>query len=62
TRAGGTLPVSGIFLSELGAETVSFAWGMPGGNVHAPNENYSLKDSFEPSRRAYCMYLNALAR
>jgi acetylornithine deacetylase/succinyl-diaminopimelate desuccinylase-like protein len=61
TRVGGTVPVAEIFQQQLGADMVFFAWGMPDSRVHAPNESYRL-EAFAMERRAYCTYLNALAR
>ena len=60
TRAGGTLPLAETLQSELGADMIFFSWGMPGDNVHAPNESFLL-DAFMMSRRAYCAVLPALA-
>lgn len=60
TRAGGTLPLAETLQTELGADMIFFSWGMPGDNVHAPNESFLL-DAFAMSRRAYCAVLPALA-
>ncbi|MFN8513349.1 MAG: dipeptidase [Thermomicrobiales bacterium] len=60
TRAGGTLPLAETLQTELGADMIFFSWGMPGDNVHAPNESLLL-DAFNMSRRAYCAVLPALA-
>jgi acetylornithine deacetylase/succinyl-diaminopimelate desuccinylase-like protein len=60
TRAGGTLPLAETLQTELGADMIFFSWGMPGDNVHAPNESMLL-DAFAMSRRAYCAVLPALA-
>jgi acetylornithine deacetylase/succinyl-diaminopimelate desuccinylase-like protein len=61
TRAGGTLPVAETLQSELGADMIFFSWGLPGDNVHAPNESYDL-NAFATARRAYCALLPELAR
>ena len=61
-RLGGTLPVAELFQKYLGAETIFYSFGMPGANQHAPNENFQIEASFRQGRRAYCRYLNALAR
>ncbi len=60
-RAGGTLPIAETLQTELGADLIFFSWGMPGDNVHAPNESYSLP-AFAAARRAYCAFLPELAR
>lgn len=60
TRAGGTLPLAETLQTELGADMVFFSWGMPGDNVHAPDESLLL-DAFAMARRAYCALLTALA-
>ena len=60
-RTGGTIPVAEIFQQELGADMIFYAFGMPDSRVHAPNESLPLA-AFTMARRAYCAYLNALAR
>lgn len=60
-RIGGSLPVAPVFQQELGADMVFFAWGMPGDNAHAPNESMMLS-AWRRMSRAYCAYLEALAR
>ncbi len=60
-RLGGTLPIADTFQAELGADLIFFSWGLPGDNVHAPNESYSLP-AFAAARRAYCAFLPELAR
>ncbi len=59
-RLGGTLPIAETLQTEIGADMVFFSWGMPGDQVHAPNESYLL-DAFMMSRRAYCALFPALA-
>lgn len=59
-RSGGTIPVLDIFKRELGADTVLFAWSLPGSGAHVPNEWYRLED-FYRGRRAYAALLSALA-
>ncbi len=58
-RMGGSIPVCSIFLKELNAYTVNFAFGLMDENVHAPDEFFRLS-SFERSRKGYCMLLNRL--
>ncbi|MGN6360244.1 MAG: M20/M25/M40 family metallo-hydrolase, partial [Thermomicrobiales bacterium] len=60
TRAGGTLPLAETLQTDLGADMIFFSWGMPGDNVHAPNESLLL-DAFTAARRAYCALLPELA-
>ncbi|HEV2126987.1 MAG TPA: dipeptidase [Thermomicrobiales bacterium] len=61
THAGGTIPATGIFQDVLGADTVGFAWSLPGSGAHAPNEWYRLED-YERGRVAYAMLLERLKR
>ena len=59
-RMGGSIPVCGIFLKELGAYTVNFAFGLKDENVHGPNEFFRLK-SFSRAQLAYGMLLEQLS-
>ncbi len=61
TRSGGTIPATGIFQDVLGADTVGYAWSMPGSGAHAPNEWYRIED-YERGRVAYAMLLERLQR
>ena len=61
TRSGGTIPVVSLFLSNLGAYTVCFAFGLEDENVHAPNEFFRL-GSFERGQKAYGMLLQRLGQ
>ena len=60
-RMGGTVPVVDIFLGELNAHTVTFAFSLPDEQVHAPNE-FLRVSSFERGQQAYCMLFQQLAR
>jgi acetylornithine deacetylase/succinyl-diaminopimelate desuccinylase-like protein len=60
-RMGGSIPVCSMFLSELGAYTVNFAFGLKDENVHAPDEFFRLS-SFERGQKAYCMLLERLGQ
>lgn len=60
-RVGGTLPVAEVYQTALGADMVFYSFGMPGSRAHAPNENFSIQDSFVQGRRAYCALLNRMA-
>ncbi len=59
-RMGGSIPVCGIFLKELGAYTVNFAFGLKDENIHGPNEFFRLK-SFTRGQRAYGLLLEQLS-
>ncbi len=58
-RMGGSIPVCGIFLKELGAHTVNFAFGLQDENVHGPDEFFRLKN-FSRSQLAYALLLEQL--
>jgi acetylornithine deacetylase/succinyl-diaminopimelate desuccinylase-like protein len=60
-RMGGSIPVCGIFLKELGAYTVNFAFGLKDENVHGPDEFFRLK-SFSHAQLAYGMLLEQLSK
>ena len=59
-RMGGSIPVCGLFLKELGAYTVNFAFGLKDENIHGPDEFLRLK-SFERGQLAYGMLLEQLS-
>lgn len=56
---GGTIPVNGIFLRELKACTIIFAFGLPDERQHSPNEFFRLS-GFDRGQRAYAMILERL--
>ena len=58
-RMGGSIPVCGIFLKELGAYTVNFAFGLNDENIHGPDEFFRLK-SFSRAQLAYGLLLKQL--
>jgi acetylornithine deacetylase/succinyl-diaminopimelate desuccinylase-like protein len=58
-RMGGSIPVCGIFLKELGAYSVNFAFGLKDENVHGPDEFFRLK-SFSRAQLAYGLLLEQL--
>ena len=58
-RMGGTLPVAPLFQRFLGADTVTFAFGLPDEGAHAPNEFFRLS-SFAIGHTAYCQLLERL--
>lgn len=61
TRSGGSVPATGIFLEELGVETITMAWAAPGSKAHAPNEWYAVRDYYR-GRVGYAMLLEQLRR
>lgn len=61
TRTGGTIPVCELFLTNLGAYTVGFAFGLGDENVHAPDEFFRLS-SWEKAQKAYCMLFEQIAK
>jgi acetylornithine deacetylase/succinyl-diaminopimelate desuccinylase-like protein len=46
-REGGSIPVVGVFQEMLGADSILLGMGIPGNNIHAPNENYPLGNFFD---------------
>jgi acetylornithine deacetylase/succinyl-diaminopimelate desuccinylase-like protein len=44
-RSGGSVPAAAIFRRQLGIPTVLMGFGLPGDNMHAPNEKFEL-DNF----------------
>jgi acetylornithine deacetylase/succinyl-diaminopimelate desuccinylase-like protein len=58
-RIGGSLPVCELFLSQLGAYTVNFAFALPDERQHAPDEFFRMS-SFRHGQRAYCQLLHRL--
>jgi len=61
TRLGGSIPVCPLFLKELGAYTVNFAFSLEDENLHAPDEFFRLS-SFERGQKGYCMLLHQLSQ
>jgi acetylornithine deacetylase/succinyl-diaminopimelate desuccinylase-like protein len=58
-RAGGTIPANALFLRDLGAYTIVFAFGLQDERQHSPDEFFRLS-SFERGQKAYGMLLNRL--
>lgn len=56
-RSGGSIPITGVFLDELGAYTVSFGFGLRDEGAHAPDEFFRLS-SFVKGQAAYCKLLH----
>jgi acetylornithine deacetylase/succinyl-diaminopimelate desuccinylase-like protein len=59
TRSGGSIPITGVFREQLGADTISFGFGLEDENAHAPDEFFRLS-SFRKSQIAYCRLLEKL--
>ena len=55
----GSVPVCSLFLKELEAYTISFAFSLDDENLHAPDEFFRLS-SFERGQKGYCMLLEQL--
>jgi acetylornithine deacetylase/succinyl-diaminopimelate desuccinylase-like protein len=45
-RSGGSIPIVGLFDSELGIPGVMMGFGLPDDNLHAPNEKFHLPNLF----------------
>ena len=41
-RGGGSIPIVGDFVRQLGIPTVLMGFGLPDDNLHAPNEKFNL--------------------
>ncbi|MEZ5751373.1 MAG: dipeptidase [Paracoccaceae bacterium] len=60
-RAGGSVPILAMFLTELGVHATSFGFSLMDENLHAPDEFFRLQ-SFERGQVAYCRLFEELAR
>lgn len=58
-RTGGSVPITEVFQRELGVDTVTIGFGLPGSRVHAPNEWFRVED-FARAREVYAAYFDAL--
>ena len=58
-RSGGSVPITRVFLRELGVETVTIGFGLPGSHIHAPNEWFKVSD-FDRAREVYAAFFAAL--
>ncbi len=61
TRSGGSIPITGVFREQLGADTISFGFGIEDENFHAPDEFFRLA-SFRKSQVAYRKLLAELGK
>jgi acetylornithine deacetylase/succinyl-diaminopimelate desuccinylase-like protein len=57
-RSGGSVPITATFKAVLGLDTVTIGFGLPGSNVHAPNEWFREAD-LDRARTVYAAYLSA---
>ncbi len=55
-REGGSIPVTGTFQKVLNADPILFGLGLPGDNIHGPNENYDLAN-FHGGIKAAVLFL-----
>ncbi|CAG9623712.1 dipeptidase [Sutcliffiella rhizosphaerae] len=60
TRGGGSLPIVSTLDEELQAPIVLMGFGLPSDNVHAPNENFKLKN-FDKGLLTLCTYWDELS-
>lgn len=60
-RAGGSVPITEVFQRELGIDTVTIGFGLPGSRVHAPNEWFRVED-VDRARTVYASYFEALGK
>ena len=61
TRSGGTIPVTELFRTHLGADTISFAFSLDDEKFHAPDE-FTRLAGFERGQMAYCKLLERLGQ
>ena len=59
SRTGGSIPIVGGFLEALGLPTVLLGFGLPGDNLHAPNERFLL-DQFHKGTLANIEFWNRI--
>lgn len=61
-RGGATIPALASMQQHLGLDTTLFGFGVPGSNMHAPNEHFPLA-MYELAREAYVrLYFELAAR
>lgn len=58
-RSGGSIPIVEVFSRVLGAPVVMMDFGLPGENMHAPNEHFHL-DNFDKGIATLCQYWQEL--
>jgi acetylornithine deacetylase/succinyl-diaminopimelate desuccinylase-like protein len=60
-REGGSIPIVETFMSVLNAPSVLMGLGLPGDNIHSPNENYDL-DNFYGGIKASALFFEEMGR
>ena len=60
TGSGGSIPVCGLLLEELGIHTIGFSFALDDEGAHGPDEFFRLA-SFRRAQEAYCLILQELA-
>lgn len=60
-REGGSIPVVNTFQTELNAPTVLMGLGLPGDNIHSPNENFAI-ENFYGGIRASAIFMEEFAK
>ncbi|ULL18310.1 dipeptidase [Paenibacillus sp. H1-7] len=60
-RSGGSIPIVEVFSRVLGAPVVMMDFGLPGENMHAPNEHFHL-ENFDKGIATLCYYWQELRR
>jgi acetylornithine deacetylase/succinyl-diaminopimelate desuccinylase-like protein len=60
-REGGSIPIVNVFSVELNAPTVLMGLGLPGDNIHSPNENFAV-DNFYGGIRASAIFFDEYAK
>jgi acetylornithine deacetylase/succinyl-diaminopimelate desuccinylase-like protein len=59
-RSGGSIPIVGDFVRELGIPTLMMGFGLPDDNLHAPNEKFHLPN-FHRGIASIIRFLSALS-
>ncbi len=60
-REGGSIPIVEVFQRELKAPSVLMGLGLPGDNIHSPNENFAVENFFG-GIKASAVFLHEFAK
>lgn len=60
-REGGSIPIIALFSELLGVSPVLMGLGLPGDNIHSPNESFAL-DNFYGGIKATAIFLEELSK
>jgi len=60
-REGGSIPIADTFMTVLNSPSVFMGLGLPGDNIHSPNENYDLNNFFG-GIKASAMFFEEMGR